>query len=65
MCLGEEYCMKEIHTSEELEYRARGEEPEEKAVYTPRPKWQLAVAWTMAVIVLLAFLGTCYWLMFG
>lgn len=57
--------MKEIHTSEELEYRARGEEPEEKAVYTPRPKWQLAVAWTMAVIVLLAFLGTCYWLMFG
>ena len=57
--------MKEIHTSEELEYQAGKMESEEKTPYTPRPRWQLIIAWSMAVIVLLAFLGTCYWLMFG
>ncbi len=51
------------HTTENLEhYSSNQQEPEEKEVYTPRPKSQLIVAWLLIAIVLFAFLGTCYWL---
>lgn len=33
--------------------------------YTPRPKSQIVLAWVLAAVVLFAFLGTCYWLIFG
>lgn len=35
----------------------------EKTPYTPRPKWQLALAWIGIAVVAFAFLGTIYWMM--
>ena len=52
-------------STEELEYKSAPAQPEEKSPYTPRPKSQIVLAWVLAVVVAMAFLGTCYWLMFG
>ena len=41
------------------------ERQEEKPHYTPRPKSHIVMAWILVGVVLFAFLGTCYWLMFG
>ena len=37
--------------------------PEEKPkqTYTPRPKWQVVLAWVLLVIVVLGVLNLCYW----
>lgn len=54
------------HSPEELEQISAGERPEEKEVYTPRPKVQLVIAWALIAIVLFAFVGMCYWMiMYG
>ncbi len=54
------------HNTENLEHfsSVQQDQPaeEEKAVLTPRPKSQLALAWIMIAVVLLAFAGTCYWM---
>lgn len=56
--------MDEYRTTEQLEHTsAHASEPEKKE-YTPRPKSQIVLAWILAVIVIFAFLGTCYWMMF-
>ena len=57
--------MGEFHSSEELEHISAHQQENEKQEYTPRPKWQLVLAWLCAGAVLAAFLGTCYWLAFG
>ena len=56
--------MGEFHSSEELEHISAQQQAPEQEGYTPRPKWQLVLAWILAVIVVFAFLGTCYWMMF-
>lgn len=51
------------HSSENLEhFSAEQQNIEEKKPYTPRPKYQLVIAWVLIAIVLFAFLGTCYWM---
>ena len=40
------------------------QQPEQKQVYRERPVQHRIVAWILIAIVLLAFLGTCYWLAF-
>lgn len=49
-------------TPESLEYYSSEEAQQEKKPYTPRPKGHLIMAWIAIVIVLFAFLGTCYWM---
>lgn len=57
--------MSNYRSTEELEHTsAKAQEPE-KQEYTPRPKWQLVLAWLCAGAVALGFLGMCYWLAFG
>ena len=36
---------------------------EDRKTYTPRPKWQLMLAWIGIAVVLFAFFGTLYWMM--
>ena len=57
--------MGEFHSSEELEHISAQQQAPEREGYTPRPKWQLVLAWMCALGVLAAFLGICYWLAFG
>ncbi len=35
---------------------------EEKPHYEPRPRWQIIWAWVLIAIVLVGFLGYCYWI---
>ena len=44
--------MAEFRSTEELEHASlqRETEKQEKQAYTPRPKWQLAVAWVLAAL---------------
>ncbi len=39
------------------------EEPEKKT-YTPRPRWQLILAWVLIGIMVIAVLNICYWQIF-
>lgn len=41
------------------EYERR-QEPEQKP-YTPRPKWQIVMAWVLFGVVVLGILNLCYW----
>ena len=56
------------HSRENLEIHAhvnngRTPVPEEnRGTYTPRPKYQIVLAWIGVAIVLFGFLGTCYWM---
>lgn len=51
------------HTPENLEHLSReAQTPEEKEVYTPRPKGHLVLAWLLIAVVLFAFVGMCYWM---
>lgn len=50
------------HTPEKLESYSDQQQPQEKKPYTPRPKYQLVIAWVLIAIVIFAFLGTCYWM---
>jgi len=36
----------------------------EKQKYTPRPKWQLILAWVLIAIMVIAVLNICYWQIF-
>lgn len=56
--------MDEYRSPEMLEKLSQEVQPQ-KQDYTPRPKSQIVLAWVLAVVVVLAFLGTCYWLMYG
>ena len=56
--------MDEYRSPEMLEKLSQEEQPQ-KQDYTPRPKSQVVLAWVLVVVVVLAFLGTCYWLMYG
>lgn len=56
--------MDEYRSPEMLEKLSQETQPQ-KQDYTPRPKSQVVLAWALAVVVVLAFLGTCYWLMYG
>ena len=56
--------MDEYRSQQTLERLSQQAQPQ-KQDYTPRPKSQIVLAWVLAVVVALAFLGTCYWLMFG
>ena len=58
--------MREEHSTERLDYTSgQKQQQEEKPRYTPRPKSHILMAWVLVVVVVFAFLGTCYWLMFG
>ena len=58
--------MNNDHSTEQLEYQSgQRNEKERQGEYTPRPKHQIVLAWVLAAVVLFAFLGTCYWLIFG
>ncbi len=35
---------------------------EDKPHYEPRPRWQLIWAWVLIAIVVVGFLGYCYWI---
>ena len=56
------------HSRENLEILAQmgqsegTKKPEEKGTYTPRPTYQKVMAWIGIAIVVLGFLGTCYWM---
>ena len=53
------------HTTENLDhYSASQNENKEQEGYTPRPLMHRIVSWLLIVVVLFAFLGTCYWLAF-
>ena len=53
------------HSTEQLESESRKALQSEKKEYIPRPKSQLVLAWVLIGVVLLGFLGMCYWMMFG
>ena len=53
--------LKEDHTRPLESYAPKEEAPKE---YKPRPVWQLILAWVLIAVVLFAFLGVCYWMMF-
>ncbi len=38
---------------------------ESEISYTPRPKWQLLLAWILVAVLLLGILGSYYWMMSG
>lgn len=50
------------HTPENLEHFSAEQAPKEKQPYVKRPKSHIIMAWVAIVIVLFAFLGTCYWM---
>lgn len=37
-------------------------EPEETAPYAPRPKWQVALAWVLLVLMIIGVAGYYYWI---
>lgn len=43
-------------------YESPVQEPEK---YTPRPKWQIALAWVLFAIVVISIINICYWEIFG
>ena len=45
--------------------RLEAELEESKKHYSPRPKWQLILAWVLFGIVVLGILNICYWEIFG
>jgi hypothetical protein len=49
------------HEPNETE-RLPDEPEEEQEHYEPRPRWQIIWAWVLVVIVVLGFLGYCYWI---
>lgn len=49
-------------TPEKLEAYSDQQQSQNKDRYTPRPKYQLVIAWVLIAIVIFAFLGTCYWM---
>ncbi len=54
--------MREERTTEELEgVRSEYEREQEREPYTPRPRWQIAMAWVLFGIVVLGILNLCYW----
>lgn len=52
------------HTPDELEFFSLNQKAEEKGEYHKRPLGHRILSWILIVIVLFAFLGTCYWLAF-
>ena len=34
---------------------------EKNKPYTPRPKWQVIMAWVLLIIVILGVINICYW----
>ena len=50
------------HTPEDLEHFSTLQQEEESQGYTPRPRSHIILAWVLVLVVLFAFLGTCYWL---
>lgn len=53
------------HTTENLDHFSASQTQEaEKQEYTERPLFHRIMSWVLIGIVLLAFLGTCYWLAF-
>ena len=52
------------HSTENLEHFSAAQQPEEKKEYHARPLSHRIISWAVIVVVLLAFLGTCYWLAF-
>lgn len=56
--------MDEYRTTEQLAHESADEAENERKSYTPRPKSQIILAWILAIVVIIAFLGTCYWMMF-
>ena len=56
--------MRNEHSTERLDYTS-AQQQEEKPPDPPRPKFHRVMAGIVAGVVLFAFLGTCYWLMFG
>ena len=57
--------MDEYRSTEQLAHESHAAQQEEQSHYTTRPKSQIVLEWILAAVVLFAFLGTCYWLMFG
>lgn len=58
--------MREEHSTERLEHLSGQKiQQQEPSRYTPRPKSHIIMAWVLVAVVIFAFLGTCYWLMFG
>lgn len=55
--------MRKEQTPEELEEIRRQYEmkQQQEGDYTPRPKWQIVMAWVLAGIVVLGILNLCYW----
>lgn len=57
--------MQEEHTKESLESTRDAYEREqlaqEREPYTPRPKWQIVMAWVLIAIVVLGIINLCYW----
>lgn len=47
-----------------LDYE-RTSQANEKQTYTPRPKWQLVMAWVLIGIVVLGIINIVYWQMHG
>lgn len=53
------------HSTENLEYQSSHYEQPEKGEYTPRPRYQIVIAWVLLAVVIFAILGSCYWQIFG
>ena len=52
------------HSTENLEHISANQQPEEKQEYHERPLSHRIVSWLLIAVVLLGFIGTCYWLAF-
>lgn len=50
------------HNTENLEHFSANQQKEEKKEYHERPVSHRILAWVLIAVVVLAFLGTCYWL---
>lgn len=57
---GEESCMMEEPRLHEPMEPLQDETPQG---YTPRPKWQLALAWGLVVVMVLGIVSSYYWIM--
>ena len=53
------------HSREDLDYRSSHSKEAEKDEYTPRPRYQIVIAWVLLAVVIFAILGSCYWQIFG
>ena len=51
--------------SQNLNEAERLPEHYEPEKYTPRPKWQIALAWVLFAIVVISIINICYWEIFG